>query len=72
MTGAPISLGCETIVPLEEIEYKSDSKVKLPQKLTPNRHIRKKGEELQSGKKYLSCGDEATLYGGYLSLTRCE
>src|SRR3989338_441963 len=48
MTGAKIPLGCEAIVPIEEVTA-LDNGVKLPNNLKRGKHIRLCGEDIKSG-----------------------
>jgi molybdopterin molybdotransferase len=55
MTGAKIPSGCEAIVP-QENTTEGKNGVVLPQKITPSQHIRRMGEDIQSGDLLLSAG----------------
>jgi len=50
MTGAPIPAGCDTVVPLEEVEETGHG-IRLTGKVTPGSHIRKRGEDIRVGDK---------------------
>lgn len=57
MTGARIPEGCECIVPIEDTK-ECENGVKLPQNLSPSKHIRLLGEDIKSGDKLLFSGDK--------------
>ena len=62
MTGAPVPEGCNTVVPVEQVESLPDNKIRLPQK--PPRlgdHIRVCGEDMREGELVLAAG---TMLGG--------
>ena len=61
MTGAPVPLGCEAIVPLEDVAIKG-SMVTLPGNVKYGSHIRQQGEELKTGAICLHRGEEITPY----------
>ncbi|MDD2838228.1 MAG: molybdopterin molybdotransferase MoeA, partial [Sulfuricurvum sp.] len=65
MTGAKIPLGCEAIVPIEEVTL-SDGKVTLPPSIKASQHIRLKGEDIQSGMVLLEKG--TMLHAHHISL----
>ncbi len=61
MTGAPVPLGCEAIVPLENVIVEGDM-VTLPSSIKYGSHIRQQGEELKTGAICLRQGEEITPY----------
>ncbi len=61
MTGAPVPLGCEAIVPLEDVVVNNDM-VTLPDNIKHGSHIRRQGEELKTGAICLHKGEEITPY----------
>ena len=65
MTGAKIPLGCEAIVPIEEVNCQADL-VTLPTAIKASQHIRLKGEDIQAGMKLLDKG--TLLHAHHISL----
>jgi molybdopterin molybdotransferase len=65
MTGAKIPLGCEAIVPIEEVSVNGDL-ITLPNSIRPSSHIRLKGEDIQAGSELLSEG--TMLHAHHISL----
>jgi len=61
MTGAPVPMGCEAIVPLENVVVESNT-VTLPNNIKYGSHIRRQGEELKTGAICLRKGEEITPY----------
>lgn len=61
MTGAPIPLGCEAVVPLEDVVV-NDNTVTLPNNIKYGSHIRRQGEELKTGAICLRKGEEILDY----------
>ncbi|MDY0195875.1 MAG: molybdopterin molybdotransferase MoeA [Sulfurovaceae bacterium] len=61
MTGAPVPMGCEAIVPLENVVVNNDM-VTLPGNIKHGSHIRRQGEELKTGTICLHQGEEITPY----------
>lgn len=61
MTGAPVPLGCEAIVPLENVIVEGDM-VTLPNNVKYGANIRLQGEELKTGAICLRQGEEITPY----------
>jgi molybdopterin molybdotransferase len=55
MTGAKIPKGCEAIVPQEDTQEKKNG-VTLPENIKEAQHIRRMGEDIQSGELLLSAG----------------
>jgi molybdopterin molybdotransferase len=55
MTGAPVPMGCDTVIPVEEVEEAGDC-IKLRGNVKPGRHIRRKGEDVRQGERVISCG----------------
>ena len=62
MTGAPTPKGCEAIVPIENVEVHSDGTVTLPNNIKKDMMIRHRGEDIKSGKTFLSAQTEVTAY----------
>ncbi len=62
MTGAPTPNGCEAIVPIENVEVHTDGTITLPNDIKINMMIRWKGEDIKSGKTFLSAQTEVTAY----------
>ncbi|MDD5405473.1 MAG: molybdopterin molybdotransferase MoeA [Sulfurovaceae bacterium] len=61
MTGASIPLGCEAVVPLENVIVNNDI-VTLPNSIKHGANIRLQGEELKTGAICLRKGEEITPY----------
>jgi molybdopterin molybdotransferase len=61
MTGAPTPEGCEAIVPIEDI-VESENGITLPVDIKPNAMIRWRGEDIKSGKTFLSANEKITAY----------
>lgn len=55
MTGAPIPPGCDTVVPIENVELCDDG-IRLTGDVRPGAHIRKKGENTKAGELVISAG----------------
>jgi molybdopterin molybdotransferase len=55
MTGAPIPLGCDAVVPVEETE-ESGNQVRIRGEVTARQHIRFRGEDVKSGETIISSG----------------
>ncbi len=55
MTGAKIPMGCDAIVPIEEVHV-LDDQVTLPNTIKPAQHIRPQGEDIAIGTELLTCG----------------
>jgi len=55
MTGAPIPVGCDAVVPVEETE-ESDDQVRLRERVNPRQHIRFKGEDVGRGETIIPAG----------------
>jgi len=62
MTGAPTPNGCEAIVPIENVEVHKDGTITLPNDIKINMMIRWKGEDIKSGKTFLSAQTKVTAY----------
>jgi molybdopterin molybdotransferase len=60
MTGAPTPEGAEAIAMIEHIERVDANTIRLPEKIAPSQHIRRKGEELEAGKTLFTIGDRLT------------
>ncbi len=61
MTGAPTPNGCEAIVPIENVEVHKDG-ITLPNDIKMNTMIRWRGEDIKSGKTFLSANTKVTAY----------
>jgi molybdopterin molybdotransferase len=55
MTGAPLPAGCDTVVPIEEVEA-GEGTVRLRRAPRPGQHVRRRGEELRRGDLLLPPG----------------
>ncbi|MGE5283576.1 MAG: gephyrin-like molybdotransferase Glp [Actinomycetota bacterium] len=55
MTGAPIPRGCDTVVPIEDVETAGDT-IRLAGDARPGAHIRKRGEDLRAGERAIAAG----------------
>jgi molybdopterin molybdotransferase len=53
MTGAPIPRGCDTVVPIEDVESIGDT-IRLVGTARPGAHIRKRGEEIRTGERAIA------------------
>ena len=53
MTGAPIPRGCDTVVPIENVETIGDT-IRLVGDAKPGSHIRKQGEDLRAGQRAIT------------------
>ena len=62
MTGAPIPKGCEAIVPIEDVEFLTTQSIILPPNIKENAMIRWRGEDIKSGKSFLSANEKITAY----------
>ena len=48
MTGAPVPPGCDTVVPMEEVEV-SEAQIRLTGRVQQGSHIRRRGEDVKAG-----------------------
>lgn len=55
MTGAPIPPGCDTVVPIEDVVDEGEW-IRMPSGLKSGSHVRKRGEDIQSGNVVISAG----------------
>jgi len=53
MTGAPIPRGCDTVVPIENVETIGDT-IRLLGNVRPGSHIRKRGEDIRAGQRAIA------------------
>ncbi len=53
MTGAPVPRGCDTVVPIENVETIGDS-IRLLGEVRPGSHIRKRGEDILAGHRAIA------------------
>lgn len=60
MTGAPIPLGCEAIVPIEDVEFDKDDVIF--KEISKGKHIRPQGEDIAKGEILLGCGTKIEGY----------
>ena len=65
MTGAPVPVGCDAVVMQEHTTFK-DNRVQIHQEARPGQHIRREGENLQSGDLAVAKG--TVLKAGHLGL----
>lgn len=65
MTGAPLPPGCDTVVPLEEVEQ-TPAGICLRQRVKKGDHVRYRGEEFREGERLLNSG--ALLRAGAIGL----
>ena len=61
MTGAPTPKGCESIVPIEDVNVVENG-IELPENIKMNMMIRWKGEDIKSGKTFLFAQTKVTGY----------
>jgi molybdopterin molybdotransferase len=55
MTGAPVPQGCDTVIPVEDVEAIED-RIRLCGHVKPGTHIRRQGEELRKGELAVAAG----------------
>ncbi len=55
MTGAPIPPGCDTVVPIEEVEA-NDSCIRLKREIPRGNHVRKRGNDICANDLVISAG----------------
>ena len=55
MTGAPIPPGCDTVVPIEDVEEAGQG-IRLKWEVKAGSHVRKQGEEIKSGERVIAAG----------------
>jgi len=55
MTGAPIPPGCDTVVPVEEVEQTADG-IRLSGEVKPGSHIRRRGEDIRENDLVIAAG----------------
>lgn len=55
MTGAPVPPGCDTVVPVEDVEEVKDG-IRLRGEVRSGSHIRKKGENVRKGTRVIESG----------------
>lgn len=55
MTGAPVPSGCDTVVPIEDVEEVHEG-IRLKGSVKPGSHIRKKGENVKGGDRVIAAG----------------
>ncbi|HBA89559.1 MAG TPA: molybdopterin molybdenumtransferase MoeA [Geobacter sp.] len=55
MTGAPVPPGCDTVVPIEDVEEQGD-RIRLRATVKAGTHVRKRGEDIASGDVVIPAG----------------
>ncbi|MHB1024671.1 MAG: molybdopterin molybdotransferase MoeA [Desulfobacteria bacterium] len=55
MTGAPVPPGCDTVIPIENVEVDGDG-IRLLRPAVPGDHVRKRGEDLRKGERVIPSG----------------
>jgi molybdopterin molybdotransferase len=55
MTGAPLPPGCDTVVPIEDVQTEGEW-IEIAAGVTPGSHIRERGEDIQRGKVIIPAG----------------
>jgi molybdopterin molybdotransferase len=55
MTGAPVPPGCDTVVPIEEVE-ETGTGIRLTRDCKPGAHIRKRGEDIAKNEHCITAG----------------
>lgn len=53
MTGAPLPRGCDTVVPIENVETIGDT-IRILGDIRPGAHIRKRGEDIRAGQRAIA------------------
>lgn len=67
MTGAPVPPGCDTVVPVEDVDAVGDG-IRLKTDVKPGAHVRKRGENVRSGERVITAGTEISpLQSGLLA-----
>jgi molybdopterin molybdotransferase len=57
MTGAPLPAGCDTVVPIEDVEDLGDG-IRLTTDVKPGAHVRRRGENVRAGERVIAAGTE--------------
>jgi molybdopterin molybdotransferase len=57
MTGAPLPSGCDTVVPIEQVEDLGDG-IRLKGRVAPGAHVRRRGENVRAGDRVIAAGTE--------------
>ncbi|MFA7534720.1 MAG: gephyrin-like molybdotransferase Glp [Desulfuromonadales bacterium] len=65
MTGAPLPVGCDTVVPVEDTS-ESATGIRLERQPKGGQHVRRRGEELHLGEELLCAG--TPLFSGEIAL----
>jgi molybdopterin molybdotransferase len=55
MTGAPVPSGCDTVVPIEDVEEDGEW-IRLTSAVRPGSHVRKRGEDIRCGNVVIPAG----------------
>ena len=65
MTGAPLPDGCDTVVPIEDVDQ-DGARIVLHKQPRPGDHVRYRGEEISCGELALAAG--ASIHSGSIAL----
>lgn len=65
MTGSPLPVGCDSVVPLEDVVATGDG-IRLPALVKKGQHVRRQGEEFHDGERLLEAG--TPLWAGEIGL----
>ena len=67
MTGALLPAGCDTVVPLEQVDELGDE-IRVKADVPPGAHVRRRGENVRAGDRVISAGTElCPLHVGLLA-----
>jgi len=55
MTGSPLPSGCDSVIPLEDVDTNEES-IRLPTTISRGQHVRRQGEEFRAGECLLKAG----------------
>jgi molybdopterin molybdotransferase len=55
MTGAPVPPGCDTVVPIEDVEVTVEG-IRFKKNVKAGSHIRKKGDDVKTGERTIAAG----------------
>lgn len=58
MTGAPLPVGCDTVIPVEDTEQLGNNRIRLRKQLQRGANVRYRGEELKAGERILTNGQQ--------------
>jgi molybdopterin molybdotransferase len=59
MTGAPLPTGCDSVVPIEDVDDLGDG-IRLKTDVTRGAHVRRRGENVRAGQRVIASGTELT------------